>query len=458
MPLGRAWNSAVDALADTLTSEGFVVERLPPGDHQINFQIDLKTGKMVGTHAALHPLAAAEDGIGRRVFEAIAGGLSKFADELADEIDKGLARNDIDGAVAEIKLGLERGLFGLRLSGRLLDALMRLHISTLPSADKRHVRDARLIAAQQLERFDIAGLKADSILSEDTGTLSPEQIAALQMTSALGALRRGHRETALITWRGLLKEPSHLDAEGRGWAWRNIANTLPDDDPEARRAAQYSSDAFLEAGDKAEAGKSLMRVVNLLMRSEPAEAVKTLDEMVAVLEKEGLGDRRIRGAALHARANRLAKLHRHADAFRDAVEAVKSLRGLLGAEAEFISSLHLAAIEARLVGEAAKADAFEAEAKKLTDDLKIPHFQLSERITKLLKAYDAKEAEDILREAEVAGNLEVVAALNVIRSTMDNSLTDMQRLELLEKTYARLTAARIKDRCSTRCRSQWPSN
>jgi tetratricopeptide (TPR) repeat protein len=250
-----------------------------------------------------------------------------------------------------------------------------------------------------------------------------------------------HRLPNLTALRGLLKEPSHLTAQVRGWAWRNISCVLPDDDPEARLAAKYSSGAFLEAGDKTEASKSLMRLANILMRHEPAEAVKTLDEMIAVLNKEGLNDRHIRGAALHARANRLAKLHRHADAFRDATEAVELQRGLLGAETEFISSLHLASIEARLVDETDKADAFAAEAAKLTDQLKIPHFQLAERVSALASAFDAKAAEDLLRDAEAAKNLEVIAAIGVLQGTMDTTLTDSQRLERLEETYTRLVTA-----------------
>lgn len=433
--------SPAEALADMLTAEGFTVERLPAGDHQINIQIDLKTGKVVGTHAAMHALADSGDGIGRKVFEAIAGGLSKVTDELADEIDKRLAENDVGGTVAEIKRGLDQGLFGLPLNARLLETLRRIDVSSLSVPDRRLVRDSRLLAAQQLQRFDVAGLEADHILAEDTGTLNPEQIAVLKMAAALGALARGNRETALASLRSLLKEPSHLNAEGRGWARRNISNVLPDSDPEARRAAQYSSDAFLEAGDKAEAGKSLMRLANILVRTEPAEAIKALNEMIAVLDKESLNDRHIRGAALHARANRLAKLHRHADAFRDVTEAVELQRGLLGAEAEFISSLHLASIEAGLVGDADKADAFAAEAAKLTEELKIPHFQLAERVSALVKAFDPKAAEDVLRDAEAAKNLEVVAGVRVLQATMDPSLTDMQRLERLEETHARLVSA-----------------
>jgi hypothetical protein len=173
-----------------------------------------------------------------------------------------------------------------------------------------------------------------------------------------------------------------------------------------------------------------MRLANILMRTEPGEAIKALNEMVAVLDKEGLNDRHIRGAALHARANRLAKLHMHADAFRDATEAVEMQRGLLGAEAEFISSLHLARIEASLIGETDRASAFAAEAAKLTEELEIPHFQLAERVEALANAFDSNTAEDLLRDAETTKNLEIITGVRVLQATMDPAFTDIQRLTL----------------------------
>jgi tetratricopeptide (TPR) repeat protein len=184
-----------------------------------------------------------------------------------------------------------------------------------------------------------------------------------------------------------------------------------------------------------------MRLANILMRTEPGEAIKALNEMVAVLDREGLNDRHIRGAALHARANRLAKLQMHADAFRDATEAVEMQRGLLGAEEEFISSLHLARIEASLIGETDRASAFAVEAARLTDELKIPHFQLAERVEALANAFDSKTAEDLLRDAETAKNLEIIAGVRVLQATMDPAFTDMQRLERLEETHTRLVPA-----------------
>jgi tetratricopeptide (TPR) repeat protein len=430
-----------EALAEMLASEGFIVERLPSGDHQVSFQIDLNTGTVVGTHAPLHPLAAADDSIARRVFEAITTGFSKAAEDLAKEINAELENGNAEAAVAAIKREAERGLFALRPTERLLDGLLRIDASGLSGADRRLIRDCRLHVAQRLGRYDIAGPEAETILGENTDTLDAEEKATLEMVGALGSLAKDNRETALARLRSLVKEPSDLNAEGRGWAWRNISLALSADDPEARLAAQRSADAFLEAGKKDEAGKSLMRLANLLLRHEPSEAVKKLNEMVDVLNKEGLSDRLVRGAALHARANRLAHLNNHAASFRDALEAVELQRGLLGAELFFVSSLHLAALEAKRVGEDEKADALEAEAEKLTNELQIPHFQLARRVGALASAFDPQAASELLRDAGAANNLQVFAAVRAIQATSDPSLTNIQRLEILEETESRLVKA-----------------
>src|SRR5580700_6379296 len=111
--------------------------------------------------------------------------------------------------------------------------------------------------------------------------------------------------------------------------------------------SECSADAFLEAGDVQEAGTSLMRLVDCLLYEEPALAIDALNEIVALTDREGLRNRSLRAAAYHARANRLLQLGRHAGAFGDAAEAVTLWRGLIGNEQQLISSLHLAALEAR---------------------------------------------------------------------------------------------------------------
>src|SRR6202044_737881 len=108
------------------------------------------------------------------------------------------------------------------------------------------------------------------------------------------------------------------------------------------------------------------------------------------------------------------------------VEAVRLGRGLLGREAEFISSLHLAAIEARHIGADDEAEALEAEANTLTDDAGVTHFQLSRRAAALATHFDAAEADALLRDAEVENNVEVILATKITKANQDPTLSDSQ--------------------------------
>jgi tetratricopeptide (TPR) repeat protein len=167
-----------------------------------------------------------------------------------------------------------------------------------------------------------------------------------------------------------------------------------------------------------------------------------LNQMVEVLNKEGLSDRLVRGSALRARANRLAHLDQHEAAYRDALEAVDLQRGLLGAKGSFVSSLHLAAIEAKHIGEDAQADALADEAEKLAGRLQLPHFQLAAQVAPLMNNFDPDLASRLLQEAKDAKNLEVFAAVRVIQATCDPALTDVERLRILEDTELTLAKAR----------------
>jgi tetratricopeptide (TPR) repeat protein len=431
----------VPALTEALRKIGFIVEQLPDGDYSLNVQIDLKRGMIFGTNEAKHELAPKDDSLGRKILEALATKMSTAFDAIAVEID-GLADA---GKHAEAFLALKRfiteGAFG-RPGERFLQSLLGIDVAQLSSDDRRLVRNARMEVANGLKRFDILGAEADAILSEYDSELDPQQRASLRMGIALRASHRGNKETAIAIWRSLVKEPSDLPAEGRGWAWRNISMDLSAGDPEAKTASKRSADAFLEAGNKDEAGRSLMGLVNILMKEDPAAAVATLNEIIELIDKEGLANRYVQGAALHARANRLAALHQHENAYRDATEAVALRRGLLGAETELVSSLHLAAIEARHVGAVDTSVAFETEANKLTDEAGLSHFQLAHRVVALSRDFDATAAAELLRDAEAEGNAEVAASVHVFRATLDPALSDSERLEMLEATLGRLRDAK----------------
>ena len=364
--------------------------------------------------------------------------MRKIPDDLAQRIEVAAASDDPAAIVSEIRQGKESGAFGFHPTGRLLDSLMNFDTANFDPTDRQMIQELRLAVAHGLERYDIAGPIAETLLRENAARLSEGEKAALEMVVALDAMKRGRTETALHIWRKLLKPPTALDAPNRAWAWRNLALALPRDSAETRHASKCSADAFLEAGDKLEAGKSLMRLADSLMLDEPALGLQVLDEIIGLMEGTGLRGRQLRAGALHARGNRLARLGQHVDALRDAREAVELLRGLIGVEEQLISSLHLASSEAEILELPDTANACRREAENLTNEINTPRLRLTRRIFGLLEHFDDEVARDLLHEAELAGISEIVASVRVVQAMRDNTLSATQRLSLLEDTLQQL--------------------
>ena len=66
---GSAIMPPATALADDLIATGFIVEELPAADYTVGIQIELNTGRILGTNTALHDLASDDNPLGRRIIE-----------------------------------------------------------------------------------------------------------------------------------------------------------------------------------------------------------------------------------------------------------------------------------------------------------------------------------------------------------------------------------------------------
>jgi tetratricopeptide (TPR) repeat protein len=436
------WHPLINALEEA----GFLIEELPAGDIQFTLQYDLRSGRVTATQTPLHALATPDASMARRIVASLTEAFKNAPDDLAREIDSAISSGNTAGAISSVRRAREDGRLGFPPHPELLAVLEKFDMPTLASEDHQLIREVRLAVACRLNRYDLAGQDAEALLTEENGvSLSDERKNDLQMVIALAAMKRGNTETALMIWRKLLEKPETLAVENRAWAWRNISLALGRESHEALRAAQYAADAFLEAGDKHEASQSLMQLAKQLLHIEPAEAIKKIDEILTLLDREGLTDRNLRAAALHTRANRMARFGRHQDAYDNAREAVELLRGLFGAEDQFVSSLYLAAIEADQLGLVEEANRLRGEADKLAGEIDSPHFRFGKRVEKLLESFDADEALELLREAEAGRNWEVVASVKIAQAIKDSSLNDIGRLELLEESLRRLAVAGVRE-------------
>jgi tetratricopeptide (TPR) repeat protein len=414
------------------------VEGAAAGQYAVNFNLDLNTGRVVGSHEALNALAPSGDALGQNILKAIGQALQKPVSDLADDLKARLAADDHPGTVSALREGRESGALAFPPTNDLLDSLMGIDVTTLSPEDRRFVRECRVAMASRLNRYDIAGAESEVVLNEHGGSLTAREASGFRMAIGIATRIKGNTDTALLIWRELLERPEDLGAEGRAWAWRNISMAVEADDPERVSAAKLSADAFLEAGNKEEAGKSLMHAAKGLLLVEPLAALETIARILPLIDQEGPRGRHLRAVVLHTRANRLSLLGRYKEALEDAREAVNLQRGLMGVETEFVSSLHLAAVQARALGNDKEAEEFEAEAAKFTEDFDLVYFKFAGRLTAIADAFDADAAAALIKDAVAAHQNQIVDAARLIATLNDPSLGNTERLGRMEEALKEL--------------------
>lgn len=423
------------AIFENLEERGFKAKELPIHDHTIQLELDMHRGRAVASYDTTNVYATRDEVLAKDLTEKLTAALKESAVELANEVADAARTGDHERAAQIVREARNEGRFSLPLCDELLNALRAIDCASLSPEDRRTVLRCLASTADMLQRYDVARDAAEALLSDADAALDASERAAYEMVSALGAIKAGRSETGLLRLRRLSRRDG-LDATTRAWIWRNISLALPPENPEARAAARHSADAFLEAGNKKEAAKSLKRAIDCTRNQEPSAALETFDEILTLMTGKGVGDRALRATVLHSSAQMLAQMARHAAAFERAREAAELQENLVGWEERRVASLYLAAIEARAAGLIEAAEAAEREAKHLADQLRTPHYKLAARLIDLFTNFSATAAESLVRDAKKVHHDDVVTGVAIVRGLLDDTLTDERNLELLEEQLA----------------------
>ena len=415
----------------SIEEDGLTTEELPDGDFQLELTVDMNTGRIISTGKPTHPYATDTDSLAGDIHKTLADMFTSMSSKIAEKISAAVASGDHKKAAEEMEAASRDGQFAFPSNEALLNALLTIDLDALDATRKLSVREHLMVVANRLKRMDIAAEQAEIVLREKAG-LTGAQRADLEMIIGHSAAASRQVETAMAIFRRLLKTPENLSPESRAWAWRNLSMMLDPSDPEMAQAARNSADAFLEAGNKPQAGRSLMGLMEAQMYKSPQQAVNVLNEVEALTMQEGLQNRDLRAGLFHIRANRLSMLGDHKQALEDIQKAVELRRGLQGAEVELISSLYLLQQELKALGRREEANAAGTEADTLTELNSHPHFKLANRLVALSNNFNSSEAEAVLAEAKVAKNYEVIAGAQTMQAMLTPNLSDTQRIQKLE--------------------------
>lgn len=429
----RQWTAIIATLQDS----GVVVTELPPEDHRVTVTVNTQTGRQVAAYEPLHPFATPDEDLAKRITKVVTETLAAGATELTKRIRTLLQEGDHTGAATAVCEAQAKGVFALPLNAELLDSLAAIDHRVLPPEERRVVLRCLAVTAEALQQHERGRDAANLLLRDADAKLTEAEQTALQMLQAIAMIKSGATESGLIILRRLSRRPD-LPVTTRAWTWRNISLALPLENGETRVAAERSADAFLEAGEKAEAARSLGRTVLCAMSDEPTAALATFDRILTIIDGHDLEDRSLRASVLHESAQMLSSMDRHSEAFDRAAQAATLQSGLLGHERKRVASLYLAAFEAKASGLSEIADELKREASDLARRCEDVRATLADRMHDLFQSYSPETADALSNDALAAGEPQVDAAVAIARATLDKTLSDERKVEALEEQLNRV--------------------
>ena len=258
-----------------------------------------------------------------RIAAAVRASAVELAAEIkraADDIKQAAASHDAAQAIVDLRSAHDRGLLTLAFTPELLDALKAIDIAALAPEDRSLLRMSIISASEILRRWSSGREAADSLLADAEIALSNQDRAVVELFRACAMQQAGNVESALAVFRRISRDET-LPAETRAQTWHNISIALPADSTEAREAAHRAADAFLEAGSKIDAARSLGRLAQCYRADNPTAALDTINRILKILDPQSVQAVGFRGSALHESANLLLSLRRSREAFDRAIEA-----------------------------------------------------------------------------------------------------------------------------------------
>lgn len=430
----RVWSD----LKAQLVTLGHDVQDLPAADHQVNFQIDMSTGRVVGVTKDLHPSARDGTDIAQRILQGISSLFKEMPTRCAREIRAALTSGSVEDALSAARKHDGEGVFRFPASNDLLDALLEINVSRLSPADRRFIRERRLLISQGLKRHALAGEEAGLILKEYGPELNADWIAALRMAEGIAELQAGHVEAAMAIWRDIGQSAQTLSAGTRAWLYRNMSLAMEPTEPETQSVAKLSSDAFLELGDKDNAVGSLMTAFKCSMMEDPKGAIALLTTAIEWFPDDSLNSEDRRAWLFTYRGKQLLRLRHFSEALADAEQAITLRSKHIGQEANLIAALHLAAIASKSMDAKDASERFRQRADEITAPSGAAHFLLAQEVVELFAAYDSERAADLHKRAVASGNHEIAAAVQLATTQLEPSLTMPARLARLADVVGEL--------------------
>lgn len=382
--------------------------------------------------------------------DVVLGAIDRVVADLCEPIREARQRGDDRAAGVAFEHAIKNGLFSLRQPEWLFEELVGIRAEALEEPLAVKLRFARIHLSHQARRLDV--MEEDARVLVEECKLDGAQRAGALLAWANAASMAGRREMAFLRYRRALESPG-ISAVDRAWAYQGLAITFGEDG-DAERHADYlrrASDTFLEAGDRANAARSLVGVAKRARAKKPADAVRILREALGLLADAESPTATARRADI---LRKLAEVHLETGSYDAALthiqDALQLQRRLLGPDAEQArrGMLHVAIRIELARGKGADVERFNRELLELEQRRPTPGDDLRRRL-EAAETMPREDASALLRDIKASSEPQLVMAFHLRRAFAEQDLEQaLAELEEARRFLANLKSPRDDDQLS----------
>jgi tetratricopeptide (TPR) repeat protein len=380
--------------------------------------------------------------LARDMADRIRARFAQNVDEAARSIEQAASGADHASAVAALRDAQQSGVFLFKPTDALFRALHKVDVSVLQREDAAEVLIARIHVANELKQRteQLADIERYTALMGDE--IDPPLRAEFVRMRGLAAMQANQREVAYALFQQALADAG-ATASMRGSCHASLARLQEDDSLKASHL-ERAADAYLEAGQRQFAASCYVELSKLLYATDPKRGLDLLARATEWFPPDDLLDRNRRAALLHTKALLLMRLSRWHDAYSTARDAIALRKDLMGAEEQYLSTLHAAkeAAEHAAVAEA-EQDEIADEIARVDATTNDPETRLRHRAAALVAGNSDEAPEALLVDVKASGNPEFLFLWHVGRAIdRKHPLSFPEQLRHLDEAHSILDANR----------------
>lgn len=389
-----------------------------------SLEIDLNNQRIIGASDAKTEEAQE---IARKITKSISNSLKNLSSAWIEVFNNQIANNEFQEAYELFEQ--HKDTLQLNANTETLEKLRQMDVSKLDKDSRREYLIYIVALSSYLGERQHSQPYIENLLNEYLDQLEPILVQNLVLEKANIASESEHFSKASLLYKQVISSDDS-DSGTVAWAYQGLSKNA-ENNTDKLTYAERAADKHLEAGNKIEAVKNIIKISDIKSNENPKDAIELIDKCIALFGSENLIQKELLASLKHKKSSYLHTLGNNRDAHLFVMEACNLRRGLIGNEIELHASLALASKISKAIGSIEESNQLEDEALKLSEKIEDEDFLLRSEVCNLISQSEVIEG-DLITKIISSGDKTLLSGA-LLYQAINNKLSIEESIGLLDR-------------------------